>query len=71
MTIFEQATKINYTAYGFPALIISYNYDEKYWSACLRNESGGFESHIRESTAEAAVKRLLDLWENWQKRKDK
>ncbi len=62
-TVFERATEIKYKSIGLPMLIVSYNFDTKRWSACLRNHDGAFESNISKPTAEAACEKLLDLWE--------
>jgi len=62
-TVFERATEIKYKSIGLPMLIVSYNFDTKKWSACLRNHNGGFELNINEPTAEAACEKLLELWE--------
>jgi len=62
-TVFERATEIKYKLIGLPMLIISYNFDTKRWSACLRNHDRSVETRIQEPTAEAACEKLLELWE--------
>ena len=62
-TVFERATEIKYKSIGLPMLIVSYNFDTKRWSACLRNHDRGVETQIQEPTAEAACEKLLELWE--------
>lgn len=61
--VFEQVTEIDCES-RFSMVLVSYNFDNKCWSACLRNDCGGFESNIREKTAEDACRELLRLWNN-------
>jgi hypothetical protein len=65
--VFEQVTEIDCES-RFSMVLVSYNFDNKCWSACLRNACGGFESNIREKNAEDACRELLRLWNEWQKR---
>jgi hypothetical protein len=62
-TVFERATDIKYKSIGLPMLILSYNFDTKRWSACLRKHASDIETRIQEPTAEAACEKLLELWE--------
>ena len=62
--VFEQVTEIDCKSLGLPMVLISYSFDNKCWSACLRNDYGLFESNIREKTAEDACRELLRLWNN-------
>lgn len=57
----EQFEYIKYKAFGFPVIMIDYNYNFKKWGICFRNPSNFDNPNIQEDTPLEACYKMIDF----------